>query len=86
MRFLRVQRMLLSTVGQEKGNPMNDLLRSSGRLVGLAGLLVCGVAVAWRLLGNYYLASFDVGTWLQAGTSAVVIGCFLLLLVRAGPP
>jgi hypothetical protein len=40
---------------------------------------MCGAAVFWRMLGNYYIAGFDVGTLLQAGTSAVVIGCFLLL-------
>lgn len=58
---------------------MNAILASGGRIVGLVGLLMCGVAVVWRMLGNYYIAGFDVGTLLQAGTSAVVIGCFLLL-------
>jgi hypothetical protein len=59
---------------------MNEILKSGGRVVGSVGLLMCGTAVIWRLLGNYYLAEFDVGTLLQAGTSAVVIGCFLLLV------
>jgi hypothetical protein len=58
---------------------MNELLTAGGRIAGSVGLLMCGVAVVWRMLGNYYLTGFDVGTLLQAGTSAVVIGCFLLL-------
>ena len=58
---------------------MNAILASGGRIVGSIGLLMCAAAVIWRMLGNYYLAGFDVGTLLQAGTSAVVIGCFLLL-------
>ena len=58
---------------------MREILTSGGRVVGLIGLLMCGIAVIWRLLGNYHLAGFDVGTLLQAGTSAVVIGCYLLL-------
>ena len=61
---------------------MNEILTTGGRIVGSVGLLMCGAAVIWRMLGNYYVAGFDVGTLLQAGTSAVVSGCFLLL-VRA---
>ena len=62
---------------------MNDLLKLGGRIAGLIGLLLCSIAVIWRLLGNYYLIGFDLGTLLQAGTSAIVVGCFLLLLGQA---
>jgi hypothetical protein len=37
-------------------------------------------AVLARLLGHFYLLGVEAGSLLQAGTSAVVIGCFALLL------
>ena len=69
-----------STIGQRhRGKSVNELLTIGGRIIGSVGLLMCGIAVAWRILGNYFLAGFGLGTLLQAGTSTVVIGCFLLL-------
>jgi hypothetical protein len=34
------------------------------------------------MLGHYYLLGVEAESLLQAGTSAVVIGCFALLLAR----
>jgi len=65
---------------------MENLLVLSGRVAGVLGILVCAVAAIWRLLGHFSLAGFWVGTVLQAGVSAVVIGCFLLLLAMADRP
>lgn len=61
---------------------MNDVLVLVGRLAGIAGALVCLVAGATRLLGNFYLMGFAVGTLLQAGMAGLLIGCFALLLAR----
>ena len=66
----------------EGETPMESLLILGGRAAGLAGILLCIVGVAARLLGHYHLAGFSTGAVLQAGTSAVVIACFLLLLAR----
>lgn len=60
---------------------MDGLLLLLGRAAGFVGLLMCVVAAVARLLGKYYLAGFQLGTMLQAGIAAVVVGCFLLLLV-----
>ena len=61
---------------------MGNSLGMAGRAVGALGVLVCAVAVLARLLGHYYLLGVEAESLLQAGTSAVVIGCFGLLLAR----
>ncbi|EXI89272.1 MAG: hypothetical protein AW11_01595 [Candidatus Accumulibacter regalis] len=61
---------------------MDALLLLLGRVVGFAGLLLCVVAAVARLLGNYWLAGIQLGTLMQAGIAAVVIGCFLLLVAQ----
>ena len=58
---------------------MGNSLALAGRGLGALGVLACAVAVGARLLGNYYLFGLEAGSLLQAGTSAVVIGCFALL-------
>lgn len=59
---------------------MNFLLLL-GRLAGVVGFLLIAVAAAARLAGGYWLAGFQVGTLMFAGTAALVAGCFALLLV-----
>lgn len=61
---------------------MGNSLGMAGRVLGALGVATCAVAVVARLLGNYYLMGLEAGSLLQAGTSAVVIGCFALLLSR----
>lgn len=59
---------------------MNDLLLWLGRLAGVAGLLLCLVAVGVRLSGHYFLGGFQLGTLIQVGTAGLAAGCFGLLL------
>ncbi len=59
---------------------MEALLLLLGRAAGIGGLLVCIAAVAVRLAGNYYLGGFQLATLLQGGVTAIVVGCFFLLL------
>ncbi|MGN2391965.1 hypothetical protein [Pelomicrobium sp. G1] len=60
---------------------METLLLWVGRLAGLAGVLVCAVAVAVRLSGAYWLAGFQAGTLLLAGMAAMLMGCLSLLML-----
>ena len=59
---------------------MNDLLLWLGRLTGVAGLLLCLVALGARLSGQYFLGGFQLGTLLQVGTAGLAAGCFCLLV------
>jgi mannose/fructose/N-acetylgalactosamine-specific phosphotransferase system component IIC len=61
---------------------MENLLTTAGRLIGAVGVVLCALTMIWRLLGNYHLGGFQLATLFQAGTSTVVIGCFLLLVAR----
>ncbi|MGB5101921.1 MAG: hypothetical protein WBO04_01200 [Steroidobacteraceae bacterium] len=62
---------------------MGNLLVQIGRIAGFAGIVLCIVAVVWRVLGNYGLMGFSVGALLQAGMAGVLVACFCLLLVQA---
>ncbi|MDP2171383.1 MAG: hypothetical protein Q8J96_13265 [Rhodocyclaceae bacterium] len=57
---------------------MNSLLWL-GRIAGAGGALLCFVSIAFRLLGEYWISGFQIGTLLQAGIAAMVFGCFCLL-------
>jgi hypothetical protein len=61
---------------------MGNSLVLAGTVFGVVGVLACAVAVVARLLGHFYLFGLEAGSLLQAGTSAVVIGCFALLVGR----
>lgn len=52
-----------------------------GRLIGLVGVLACVAAMLLRLTGVYYLGPLGTGAVLQGGMAALLIACFLLLLV-----
>ena len=54
---------------------MQALLMWIGRLAGIVGVVVVGVAVIGRLDNVYRLGGFAVGTILQAGMAATLIGC-----------
>ena len=58
---------------------MNNALLWLGRGAGVIGALVCAVAIVTRVAGNYWLANFQVGTLLVAGSAAMIAGCFCLL-------
>jgi len=58
---------------------MNNALLWLGRGAGVIGALVCAVAIVARVAGKYWLAEFQVGTLLLAGSAAMIAGCFCLL-------
>lgn len=60
-----------------------DILLKLGRIAGVVGVLLCVAGVAVRLGGEYWIAGFQVGTLLQAGTTAMVFGCLCFLAVLA---
>ena len=66
---------------------MNNLILWIGRAAGAGGLLLCAVAVAMRLSGNYWVAGFQIGTLLQMGMTAMIAGClcFLFVLTSRNP-
>jgi hypothetical protein len=61
---------------------MGNALVMAGRLVGAIGILACVVAILGRLLGRFYMFGVEAESLLQAGTAAVVMGCFALLVAR----
>ncbi|MBK7768764.1 MAG: hypothetical protein IPI44_23660 [Sulfuritalea sp.] len=58
-----------------------DVLLKLGRIAGVVGVLLCIAGVAVRLGGRHYIAGFQVGTLLQAGTTVMVFGCLCFLAV-----
>jgi hypothetical protein len=65
---------------------MNNALLWIGRGAGIIGALVCAVAVVARVTGKYWLADFQTGTLLIAGSAAMIAGCFCLLWTLAQRP
>ena len=63
---------------------MNELLLWLGRGVSLLGVLVCAVAAAVRLSGQYFVGGFQAITLLQVGMAAMIAGglCFLAVLTE----
>jgi hypothetical protein len=63
---------------------MDKILMAIGTGAAALGMLLCLVAVAARLSGAFWLGSMQVGTWMQAGTAAMIAGCvfFLVVLTR----
>jgi hypothetical protein len=59
---------------------MDNLLKL-GWLAGAGGALLCLGGVGARLAGAFWIGGFQTGTLLQAGTAAMVFGCFCLLVV-----
>ena len=60
---------------------METLLIWTGRLAGLAGVVLCIIAGAVRLSGAYWLGQFQATTFLQVGVAGMVLGCVCLLMV-----
>ncbi len=54
---------------------MESIFLTVGRLAGAAGVLIVIAAVVARLLGHYWLGGLQVGTVLQAGIAAMLVGC-----------
>lgn len=51
-----------------------------GRLAGLAGVLMCVAALALRVGGAYFVGGIQIGTLLQGGIAAMVLGCLCYLV------
>lgn len=62
---------------------MEPLLMWIGRLAGIAGVLLCVVAVLVRATGAWYVAGFQVGTLLEAGMAAMILACLAYLSLLA---
>lgn len=62
---------------------MNKMLITLGKMAGLAGVLVCVAAGAWRLTGNFEIVGIWIGTLLQVGMAGLLTGCFCLLVAQA---
>ena len=60
---------------------METLLIWTGRLAGLAGVVLCVIAGAARLSRVYWLGQFQAITLLQVGVASMVLGCLCLLMV-----
>ena len=65
---------------------MEKLIGLAGRFAGIAGIVICVIAAAARVIGVFSVAGLWVGTLLQAGIAATVIGCFLVLLEQSKRP
>lgn len=62
---------------------MDRLMLTFGRIAGFLGAATFVGAIAARLFGVFWVGGFQVGTLLQAGVAAMVLGCFLLLVAVA---
>ena len=51
------------------------LLLWMGRVGGIAGVILCAVAIVVRLRGEFNLGGLQVGTLLLGGMAAVLLGC-----------
>ena len=60
---------------------MSNLLRWTGRSAGIIGVLLCAVSVVARVAGVWAVGGFQVGTVLQAGMAAMILGCLAYLVV-----
>ncbi len=58
-----------------------NVLTKLGWIAGVIGALLCVVGIVSRLVGVFWIGVFQAGTLMQAGTTAMVFGCFCLLAV-----
>ncbi|WP_146003605.1 hypothetical protein [Kineobactrum sediminis] len=60
---------------------MNKFFDQLGLLAGVIGVGFCILAVATRLMGQYYLFGTELRMWLLGGIALIVMGCFAKLQV-----
>jgi hypothetical protein len=65
---------------------MQALLIWIGRVAGITGVALIGVAIAARLGGAYWLGGFQAGTLLLAGMAATLLACLGYLAALAERP
>ena len=62
---------------------MNMLLRWIGRTAGLVGVLLCAASVVLRASGAFFVGGLQVGTLLQVGVAAMMLGCLAYVAALA---
>ncbi len=55
---------------------MNTLLIWIGRLAGLVGLVAVACAVVLRVMGTWHLGGLQIGTLMNGGVAALVLGAW----------
>jgi len=65
---------------------VEKLLLWIGRLGGIAGVILCAMAVLARMRSVYNVAGFQVGTLLLAGVAVMLVGCLGYLAALAERP
>ena len=65
---------------------MARLLLWVGRIAGIGGVLLSGLAVLLRSRSIYVFAGLQIGTLLQAGIAAMLLGCLGYLAHMAERP
>jgi hypothetical protein len=65
---------------------MGTVLLWVGRLAGIAGVLLCLMAVALRSRSVYNFGGFQIGTLLLAGIAAMLVGCLAYLALMVERP
>lgn len=65
---------------------MRGLILLVARTAGPLGALMCLIAAIGRLGGSYWLAGFQTGTLLLAGSALLLVGCFAYLIILVEKP
>ena len=65
---------------------MQSVLLWVGRLAGLLGVLLVTVAGLRRAGGAFFLGAFQIGTVLQGGIAAILLGCLAYLVILVEYP
>ena len=60
---------------------MESLVLWTGRIAGVAGMLLSAWAAIARLRGAFFAGGFQIGTLLLVGMTGMLVACFCLLLV-----
>ena len=62
---------------------MNNAYLTVGKIVGFIGVAICIIAVIVRVTGHFVAGGLSAESLFAGGTTAIMTGCFLLLLARA---
>lgn len=56
---------------------MNELLEAAGNIAAVLGVVICLVAGAARLAGNFYVFDFEGNTLFMGGIGLMVFACLV---------
>ena len=62
---------------------MQQLLRLTGSVAGVLGVLICAISGLARVSGIYYLAGYEATAIFMAGTGVMVFACLVKLEVMS---